>query len=315
MDGTIRVITRSEVRRALDWPTVLPAVERALVALDGAAADSASSSHLRAPGASLHLKAGLDPDTAMISVKANLRGERGGMSGGILLFDGREQRLSALVASADLTAIRTAAVAAVCARRLAAGQRDVAILGAGPVAAFTEEALRFLGAIRTLRVWSRSLERSTALVEGSGVSAGTAVPSVCEAVRGADVIVTATPSRMPILTEEDLDSGSEGRQVILALGADTAGKRELGDGVLDDAQLYADSVPDALRVGESAHLDPQHQRTIVPIAPLLADPSLPIPGTRVVMDSVGSSIVDAAVLAVVMANLDVRSGTVVALDA
>lgn len=302
MKESIRVITRSAVRRALDWHTVLPAVERALVTLETAPADSTSSSHLLGPGASLHLKAGLDPDTGMISVKANLRRERGGMSGGILLFDG--QRLSAVVASADLTAIRTAAVAAVCARRLAPGQQDVAILGSGPVAAFTAEALSFLGSIRTLRVWSRSLERSSALVERSDLSVGTASPSIPEAVRTADLIITATPSRTPILTNQDLGASPNGRLVILAMGADTAGKRELDGGVLDEAEIYADSVPDALLVGESAYLDPDRRRAVASIAPLLADPRLQITSPRVVMDSVGSSIVDAAVLAVVAANLD-----------
>ena len=67
---------------------------------------------------------------------------------------------------------------------------------------------------------------------------------------GAGIVLTATPSRQPLVTGADLDNDA----LVLAMGADTRGKRELGEGVLDGAELVADVPADAAVVGELAYL-------------------------------------------------------------
>jgi ornithine cyclodeaminase/alanine dehydrogenase-like protein (mu-crystallin family) len=92
-----------------------------------------STSPLRVPGASLHLKSGA-LGSQMLSVKANLRPDAGSSAGLVLAFDPVRFALRAILDSADITAMRTAAIAAVAARRLAGpGGHIVAVIGTGPV--------------------------------------------------------------------------------------------------------------------------------------------------------------------------------------
>ena len=67
---------------------------------------------------------------------------------------------------------------------------------------------------------------------------------------GAGIVLTATPSQQPLVTGADLAAGA----MLLAMGADTRGKRELGEGALDGADLVADVPDQAAVVGELAYL-------------------------------------------------------------
>ena len=115
-----------------------------------------------------------------------------------------------------------------------------------------------------------------------------------EAAAGADVVVTATPSREPLLFAADLRPDGAG----LAMGADTRGKRELGEGVLPvrpSCRLMAD----ALSVGECAYL-PDGRAACVELGELLAGRGWPPGGPdRVRLGRLGG--VDAAVTGLVLA--------------
>jgi ornithine cyclodeaminase/alanine dehydrogenase-like protein (mu-crystallin family) len=131
---------------------------------------------------------------------------------------------------------------AAAARELAGpGPQRLALLGAGPVARQSLAALSQAVELQQVRVWSRDQGRSE---EFSNETTATAVGSVKQAVAGADIILTATPAREPLVTGADLADHA----LVLAMGADTRGKRELGDGVLDGAELVADVPADAAAV-------------------------------------------------------------------
>ncbi|MDQ1583003.1 MAG: hypothetical protein QOF36_1057, partial [Microbacteriaceae bacterium] len=220
----VQVWRRSDVRAFLQWPQLIAVAEEALVAVSSPSALPAVSTQLLVPGASLHLKAGALLEPPVISVKANLRPDSGSASGAVLVFDYEGQQLRAIVASGDLTAMRTAAIAAVAARALVTKQAPVvAILGAGPVARYTDEALAHLGIPGDVRIWSRSPERAAELVAAAASGAGASAPvghracaTVAEAVAGADIVVTCTPSREPIVQLSEL----EPHAVVIAMGAD-----------------------------------------------------------------------------------------------
>jgi ornithine cyclodeaminase/alanine dehydrogenase-like protein (mu-crystallin family) len=307
-NGTgVQVWRRSDVRAFLTWPKLLEVAEEALVAVSSPSALPAVSTQLLVPGASLHLKAGALLEPPVISVKANLRPDSGSASGAVLVFDYEGQQLRAIVASGDLTAMRTAAIAAVATRTLVAKKAPVvAILGAGPVARYTDEALAYLGIPGEVRIWSRSPERAADLVASAAGAGGVAsavgvsrtvglraYATVAEAVAGADVVVTCTPSRTPIVQLAELDPYA----VVIAMGADGAGKRELGAGILDAATLFVDVARDALRVGECEFLSEDQAGRVTELGTVLAGGSAPARADGlVVFDSVGSSAVDAAVV-------------------
>ena len=147
-------------------------------------------------------------------------------------------------------------------------------------------------------MWSRTREAAEEL---AATVPGTA--SVCrsaaEAAGGADIVVTATPSREPLLQAADIAPGT----VVLAMGADSRGKRELGEGVLLGAAVVADVLADALVVGECAYLAGRtEQEACAELGELLAGRrDLPDAAGRIIFDSVGSAVVDAAVTGLVLA--------------
>src|ERR687893_2543654 len=110
-----------------------------------------------------------------------------------------------------ITEVRTAAVSAVATERLARPDASVlAIIGSGMEARSHLEALQLVRDFREVRVWSP--RRAKAFAKEHDVLA---VPSAEEAVRGADVIVTATTSPTPVLSGEWLLPGAH----INAVGA------------------------------------------------------------------------------------------------
>jgi len=189
---------------------------------------------------------------------------------------------------------------AAAARQLAgAGPRRLALLGAGPVARQSMAALAQVVELEQVRVWSRDQGRSEKI--SSGTARAIAVGSVQQAVAGADLVLTATPAREPLLTGADLDD----HVLVLAMGADTRGKRELGDGVLDDAELVADVPADAAEVGELAYLPggPDPARSVA-LGDLLAGRRQLSGGKRIVFDSVGTAVADAAAVALILATAE-----------
>jgi alanine dehydrogenase len=138
-----------------------------------------------------------------------------------------------------ITEVRTAAVSAVATDRLAKFDASVlAIIGSGVQASSHLEALRLVREFREVRVWSP--RRAAAFAEEHGIDAAT---SAEEAVRGADVVVTATTSPTPVLFGEWLAPGVH----INAVGAPRPDWRELDDGVLSRAKVYVDSREAAMK--------------------------------------------------------------------
>jgi ornithine cyclodeaminase/alanine dehydrogenase-like protein (mu-crystallin family) len=138
-----------------------------------------------------------------------------------------------------ITEVRTAAVSAVATERLAQCDASVlAIIGSGMQARSHLEVLRLVRDFREVRVWSP--RRAASFTNKHSVHAAT---SAEEAVRGADVVVIATTSSTPVLSEEWLSPGAH----INALGAPRPDWRELDDEVLRYARIYVDSREAAMK--------------------------------------------------------------------
>jgi ornithine cyclodeaminase/alanine dehydrogenase-like protein (mu-crystallin family) len=138
-----------------------------------------------------------------------------------------------------ITEVRTAAVSAVATERLARPDASVlAIIGSGVQARSHLEALRLVRDFREVRVWSP--RRAAAFAKEHSVRAAA---SAEEAVRGADVVVTATTSSTPVLSGRWLSPGAH----INALGAPRPDWRELDDEVLRHARIYVDSREAAMK--------------------------------------------------------------------
>ena len=159
--------------------------------------------------------------------------ERPTHHGMILLFDPKTGVPMAVMDGRLITEMRTAAASAVATQYLARADAGVlAILGSGVQARSHLEALRLVRNFREVRVWSP--RNAAHFAREFGI---TAMATAEEAVRGADIIVTATSSRKPVLRGEWLGAGAH----INAVGATRFDWRELDDAALAKSIVYVDS--------------------------------------------------------------------------
>lgn len=149
-----------------------------------------------------------------------------------------------------LTDVRTAAAGAVAARYLAPENAStVTVLGTGVQAELQVLALTLVLPLRRCIVWGRDREKAAALAKTLCDKGLEAFPEAdpAKAVGMADVIVTTTPSRAPILLADWLLPG----QHITAMGSDAPDKNELQAAVLSRADLYvADRTSQCETIGE-----------------------------------------------------------------
>jgi ornithine cyclodeaminase/alanine dehydrogenase-like protein (mu-crystallin family) len=167
----------------------------------------------------------------------------------MLLIDPETGRPMALLAANAITTMRTAAAGAIAAKYFAPTTTTaVAVLGAGEQGHAQLEALLEVKRVKQVRVWSRSLEsaRTYAACWTKKGLPTVACSTAQEAVRGAQIIITATPSCTPILESAWVERGTH----INAVGSDAKGKQELQAELVARARLIADKRIQSITIGE-----------------------------------------------------------------
>jgi thiomorpholine-carboxylate dehydrogenase len=138
-----------------------------------------------------------------------------------------------------ITEMRTAAVSATATKLLAQPDAKIlAILGSGVQARSHVEALRLVRRFEEIRVWSPNWERAKRFANEVGAKAISAE----DAVRGADVVVTATNSKSPVLKGSWLKTGCH----VNAIGACRPDWRELDNDAMSNV-IFVDSREGALK--------------------------------------------------------------------
>jgi len=158
----------------------------------------------------------------------------------IFLVDPQTGTPLAIMDGTLITEMRTAAVSAAATKLLASPDAKVlAVLGSGVQARSHVEALRLVRHFEEIRVWSPTLEHAKRFADEIGAAA----MSVEEAVRDADVIVTVTNSKTPVLHGRWLKAGSH----VNAIGACRPDWRELDDEAMQRGVVFVDSREGALK--------------------------------------------------------------------
>src|SRR5213080_2430565 len=138
-----------------------------------------------------------------------------------------------------ITEMRTAAVSAAATKLLAPRDAKVlAILGSGVQGRSHVEALRLVRQFEEIRVWSPNKSHAEQFAKEIGAK----TMSAEEAVRGADVVVTVTSSKMSILRGAWLKSGCH----VNAIGACRPDWRELDDDAMRNV-VFVDSREAAMK--------------------------------------------------------------------
>lgn len=215
--------------------------------------------------------------------------------GTVTLFDGETGEVRALMNASAITAIRTAAVSAVATRLLAReNARVLGILGSGVQARSHLEALRLVRDFERVRIFSPTAGHARALADEAGAEVA---GSADEAVRDADVVVTATSSVKPVLERGWLKDGAH----VNVVGGRPPEMRELDTATVADSAFYVDrresaeneafDYRDAL---ESGAIGPGHIRGEIGEVLIGAAPGRQSPEEVTVFRSLGLAVEDLA---------------------
>lgn len=144
----------------------------------------------------------------------------------------------------QLTDLRTAMAGAIAARAIARFPCDtVGVVGAGTQARLQAKWIqRHLGC-KSVLIWARNAGRAAELAGELGAQA-VDLPDLCA---NAGIIVTTTPSTEPLLSASMVRPGAR----IVAVGADSPGKRELDVQILTRARIVVDSRAQCVDHGEA----------------------------------------------------------------
>lgn len=161
------------------------------------------------------------------------------------LFDAETAKPLAQFEANYLGQIRTGAASGYATDLLAHPEAStLAIIGSGFQASTQVQAVRTVRDIKELRVWSRSPDNRAAFaVEHNGKPAASAE----EAVRGADIIITATSAKDPVLDHEWVQAGERGVH-INAMGSNRDQRRELPSRLIARADLIAVDAIDVSKI-------------------------------------------------------------------
>ena len=155
-----------------------------------------------------------------------------------LLYRAEDAELLAIVEANHLGQIRTGAASGYATSLLARpDSRTLAVIGSGFQARTQVAAIRAaMPLVDKVRVWSRSAEKRQTFADECRADAA---ESAEEAVRGADIVVTATSSGQPVIESNWVSAGGH----VNAMGSNQARRRELpADLVLRADLIVADSI-------------------------------------------------------------------------
>jgi ornithine cyclodeaminase len=240
---TILVLSQQEVEQLLDMEGCIDAMADALASLARGEVHVPLRTVVRPAGEDTFI--GLMPahrggGTPLYSLKTvcvfpdNPKRGLDAHQGTVTLFDGETGETRAILNASAVTAIRTAAVSAVATRLLARDDaRVLGILGAGVQARSHLEAMRAVRDFDEVRIYSPTAAHAEALAGEAGADA---VGSAEDAVRGADVVVTATSSVDPVLRRDWLGPGAH----VNVVGGRPPTMRELDVATVADSAFYVD---------------------------------------------------------------------------
>lgn len=236
-------ISESEVRAVLTMSTAIEAVED--ISRKQASGEVAVHPRRRfeLPGGGFfHYMAAADFSAGFVAMKQYTY-VSGTIRFMVPLYEMRSGDLVAMIEADYMGQLRTGAASGVATKYLARqNSRVAAIIGSGGQARTQLEAIAAVRKLESARVYGRNSDRrrrfSVEMSERLGFPVENTASS-SEAVRGADILCTATTAANPVVSGQDLAPGAH----INAIGANHAHKRELDDEAVASADvIVVDSI-------------------------------------------------------------------------
>jgi alanine dehydrogenase len=221
------LLTEADVKAILTMPLAMEAVEVSFRRLATGAAVSHSRRRLRLQAKGyLHYMAASDAEGGYLGLKIYTVSPSGARFL-IPLFNGQSGEMVAMIEANTLGQVRTGAASGVATRFMAREDaRNVGIIGTGLQARTQLEAVSLARRLENIRAFGRDGDRrekfAKEMTERLGVPV-VGVASAEDAVRGVQILITATTSTRPVVEGRWLERGTH----INAIGVNFAEKREL----------------------------------------------------------------------------------------
>ncbi|AXV89232.1 hypothetical protein CJO78_23605 (plasmid) [Ralstonia solanacearum] len=165
------------------------------------------------------------------------------IDGVVVVQDGLDGKVEAIIDACSLTALRTAATSGLATDLLAQPDSDsVAIIGTGAQAISQLEAMLAVRPVRDIFVYSRNHAHVQQFISRARSFASQACEfyacdSACDAVRHASIVCTATTSPTPVFGADSIQSGSH----VNSVGKHTTTSREIPLDLIADAILLVEN--------------------------------------------------------------------------
>lgn len=298
-------IREEEVRTLLPMRDAVQCVRQAFIELAGGAASNQPRRRLFLPtGSVLHQMSAWWRDYYGAKIYAT-NVKRGAMAFHVLLYDAASAAPLAFIEANHLGQIRTGAATGVATGLMAlAGAETAALIGTGFQAWTQLEAmLAVRPEIRNVRVYSRKQENRDSFVEQASKAFGidiTAASSAEEAVRGAEIVTTATYAKDPVFDDAWLMDGAH----LNAAGSNQKERREIPAETVRRAALIAvDSIEQArVEAGDLLLAAPESEWPSLPmheLGELLSNTQFHRPVGVTMFESLGLAAQDIAAAALV----------------
>jgi ornithine cyclodeaminase len=260
--AAIRIIELDEIRRVVSAADALAAVRTAYAQLASGKVEQPEviGLELKHTGAEVHAKGAYIQGAKYFTIKIvgnfpeNLKAGRPNLAGSVFVFNAHSGELTAILRDNGLlTELRTAAAGALSAELLARNEPvNVAVIGTGNQARSQIAALVGVRSLRKITIFGRT--RSSAEGCARELRDLHRVPvdvasNIESAVQGADIVITVTAAREPLIQASWIGSGTH----VIAVGADMPGKQELDPKLLARAKLVVDRYEQCATQGELQH--------------------------------------------------------------
>lgn len=309
-----RILTRSDLASLLTPDDCLASVEAAFRSYGEGRIAAPKSVGLHAANGTFHIKAAI-ADVFAMKVNANFPGNPRQHSlptiqGVIVVIDLERGVPLAILDSAFITTLRTAAATALAAKLLAREDASaITIVGCGTQGRASLDAIRRVRPIRTAYAFDADAASAGRFANELDAQI---VTSLDDAIAQSDIVVTCTTARAPILDVHHLHPGL----FIAAVGADNPEKQELTPALMRESAIVVDLLEQAATMGDLHHALDAGVLTREDVRGELADVLCGrVPGRRnddevLVFDSTGTALQDVAVASLAYARAAERNAGV-----
>jgi len=245
----LRLLGATDVDRAIDMRQAIDIMATAFKELASGRANVPQRLGVETEAGLLLAMPGSLPEQRALAIKVvsvfpgNSRLGLPSIFGLVLVLDASSGAPLALIEGSHLTALRTGAASGLATKLMAREDaRTVALFGAGVQARTQLSAVRAVRDIREVRIVSRTPQSAQRLAnELTGLETRVLADSGA-AVRGADIVITATTSASPVVFGRDVEPGTH----VNAIGAYTPTMREVDADVVRRARVVVDTRQGAL---------------------------------------------------------------------